>query len=80
MIGQPPLYKAVFHYSVGDLLSRDGRSVGLFQRIQAWLHEQGRGHHYVMSYLNDTLDLDAAQLVVVLNDRDTAVLLKLALA
>lgn len=32
-----------------------------------------------MAYLDGTLDEDAAQLIVVLNDRDTALVLKLAL-
>lgn len=80
MIDQQPLYKAVFHYLVRDVLSQNGRSVGLLKRIEHWLDEQGRGHHHVMSYINDTLDHDAAQLAVVLNDRDTAMLLKLSLS
>lgn len=32
-----------------------------------------------MAYLDGTLDEDAVQLIVVLNDRDTALVLKLAL-
>lgn len=75
-----PLYKAIFHYSVGDLMSRDGRSVGLLKRIEQWLDEHGRRHHYVMAYLNDDPDdQDAGELVVVLNDRDTALMLKLSM-
>lgn len=32
-----------------------------------------------MAYLNGTLDEDAAQLIVLLSDRDTALMLELAL-
>jgi hypothetical protein len=38
-----------------------------------------RRNAYVTAYLDGTLDEDAAQLIVVLNDRDTALVLKLAL-
>lgn len=64
----PPTYKAVFHLSDGVK-----KTVVIFKAM-AWIHENDAEHTYVNFYANDD------ELVFVLNDRDTAIKLKLAIS
>jgi hypothetical protein len=50
--------------------------VGRYKRAIAWLESSGRNEHFVNAYLNDLGD--RGELVFVLSQRDTALLLKLA--
>lgn len=75
------LFKAVWHFSVSEYLAGDPRGINrIGTRASAWLAENERKHHYVNSYVNDAPHSDMLEWVVVLNDRDTAIMLKLALA
>jgi len=73
----PELHKARWPYSHADLFGedRDGM-VGRYKRAIAWLESSGRNEHFVNAYLNDLGD--RGELVFVLSQRDTALLLKLA--
>lgn len=51
--------------------------VGRYKRAMAWLESSGRRGHFVNAYLNDLGD--RGELVFVLSDRNSALLLKLAL-
>lgn len=46
-----------------------------WDRPYDWLYEHGLQHHYVNAYFNRPSDV-----IVVLNDRNTALMLKLALS
>ena len=69
------LFKAVIHYdaSLRDFMVT---MVGIFQ----WLDENGRRAHFINYYDNTDDEAGLGEIVVVLNDRDTAIMLKLALA
>lgn len=51
---------------------------GRYKRAMAWLEGNGRINHFVMAYLNDLGE--RGELVFVLSQRDTALMLKLALS
>ena len=69
------LYKAVLRIGNGneDEKARLVQRVFLYGQLQNWLTEQDKRSHYVNSYYNDEA------LIVVLSDRNTALMLKLAL-
>lgn len=74
------LYKAVFRFSVTEYLRGDPRGIArIGTRASQWFHDNGRADHYVNSYLNDCPQGDIMEWVVVMNDRTTAIMLKLAL-
>lgn len=74
------LYKAVFRFSVAEYLTGDPKGVArIGTRASEWFEESGRAHYYVNSYLNDNAPGDVLEWVVVLNNRTTAIMLKLAL-
>jgi hypothetical protein len=62
-----PLYKAHFALDPDALPWRS--------RVTRWLRDNNRTHHVVNAYANDTQGF-----IVVLRDRTTAIMLKLALA
>ena len=73
------LHKARWPYSFADLFGedRDGM-VGRCKAAMAWLESNGRMGHFVNAYLNDMGN--RGELVFVLSDRNTALMLKLALS
>lgn len=74
-----PLFKAVIRYRHPDLFSGNIEAVDIHTRLVEWLADNGRANHYVNAYLNCTPCGDSGELVVVLTDRNTAIMLKLAL-
>lgn len=72
------LYKARWPYTFADLFGKDRDGmVGRYKAAMAWLESSGRMEHFVNAYLNDMGN--RGELVFVLSQRDTALLLKLAL-
>ncbi|WP_156167028.1 hypothetical protein [Sphingomonas sp. Ag1] len=61
-----------------EFTARQDRRGGWRRHIIEWLEENNRIQHLVSIYLNG--NVLAPDVVVVLNDRNTALLLKLALA
>lgn len=71
------LYKARWPYRDADLLSDDpGNMCGLRQRAIQWLNDNNREAHLISVYLNSRSD--HGELVMVLNNPNTALMLKLA--
>ena len=78
----PVLHKAVFRYRYeDDPSSSNGPDVDaailLAGRVENWLRDNGRKVHFLNAYMNVS-ENGRGELVVVLNDPDTALLLKLA--
>ncbi len=77
----PQLHKAAFHFQVereNDPQLECYHAFKLIGEVRAWCKERGLERHLVNAYLNPMVGR-TANVVVVLNDRDTAIMLKLAL-
>lgn len=73
-------YKAIFHHSWTSAQERAQHWTRVAGQVGSWLIENGRRSHYVMRYVNVDDLAGTSEMVVVLNDRNTALMLKLALA
>lgn len=69
---KPDLYKAIWQIKAID--GGNLNQVHMIRKVMNYLHDNGLIQHFVKIYDNDN------ELVVVLTDRDTALLLKLAMA
>jgi hypothetical protein len=74
------LYKARFHYKWSTPLARKQYWTDKWQEIADWLKRTKQWSNYVNHYLNVDDAARTSELVIVLNDRDTALQLKLAMA
>jgi hypothetical protein len=76
------LYKAEFHIQVereNDPPLECYHAFKLIGDVRAWCKERGLERHLINAYMNPMVG-NMASVVVVLDDRDTAVMVKLALA
>jgi hypothetical protein len=73
------LFKARWTFRQSDVL-KTTRHDGFEQSVAEWLRENDRQDAYVNSYMNTDTNADVTEYVVVLTDRDTALMLKLALS
>lgn len=72
------LFKARWTLRQSEVLD-SGKHDSFEQSIAEWLRENDRQGSYVNSYINTNTVTDTMEFVVVLRDRDTALMMKLAL-
>lgn len=74
------LCKVVLRYTfeADDEAQGIKEAVALYKRAMAWLTDNEKLDHYCYRYINDPERDNSGHIVVVLNNRDTAVMLKLA--
>ncbi len=73
------LFKAMWRINSQTLLRETvGRDATLGTRIRQWLRDHDCSDHLINLYANDTSKPDEVDVVAVLTDRNTALMLKLA--
>lgn len=74
-----PLHKAVFHHRWTSAKDRAQHWTLVWKAAQTWLIQNKAWKHYLNHYVNVDDREGKSELVVVLRDRNTALLLKLAI-
>lgn len=79
-VSKPTLYKATFHHKWTSAQDRAKHWTRMWFNASRWMNKHRKWSGYVNHYINVDDNAGTSEMVVVFTDRNTALMLKLALA